>query len=64
MNEQQQAAILTLSLMAAFADGGKDESERTEIKRIADALAGEGTRSPSVPTTTGRARPWSTTRPP
>ena len=43
MNEQQQAAILTLSLMAAFADGGKDESERTEIKRIADALAGEGT---------------------
>ncbi|MBL8368513.1 MAG: DUF533 domain-containing protein [Candidatus Accumulibacter sp.] len=42
MNEQQQEAILTLSLMAAFADGGKNESERAEIKRIADALAGEG----------------------
>ena len=42
MNEQQQAAILTLSLMAAFADGDKDEAERAEIKRIADALAGEG----------------------
>jgi tellurite resistance protein len=42
MNEQEQQAILTLSLMAAFADGHKDESERAELKRIADALAGEG----------------------
>ncbi|MCM8611307.1 DUF533 domain-containing protein [Accumulibacter sp.] len=42
MNEQEQSAILTLSLMAAFADGRKDESERAELKRIADALAGEG----------------------
>jgi hypothetical protein len=42
MNEQEQQAILTLSLMAAFADGSKDESERAELKRIADALAGEG----------------------
>jgi len=42
MNEQQQEAILTLSLMAAFADGDKHESERAEIKRIAEALAGEG----------------------
>jgi tellurite resistance protein len=41
MNEQEQKAILTLSLMAAFADGMKDESERAELKRIADALAGE-----------------------
>ncbi len=40
--DEQQEAILTLSLMAAFADGGKNESERAEIKRIADALAGEG----------------------
>jgi len=43
MNEQEQRSILTLSLMAAFADGDKDESERGEIKRIADSLAGEGT---------------------
>ena len=42
MNEQEQQAILALSLMAAFADGHKDESERAQIKRIADALAGEG----------------------
>ena len=41
MNEQEQKAILTLSLMAAFADGSKDENERAELKRIADALAGE-----------------------
>ncbi len=42
MNEHEQQAILTISLMAAFADGSKDDSERAEIKRIADALAGEG----------------------
>ncbi|MCB1944089.1 MAG: GTPase, partial [Candidatus Accumulibacter sp.] len=42
MNEHEQQAILTLSLMAAFADGGKADSERAEIKRIADALAGDG----------------------
>jgi uncharacterized protein (DUF697 family)/tellurite resistance protein len=41
MNEQEQKAILTLSLMAAFADGMKDEAERAELKRIADALAGD-----------------------
>ena len=40
MNEQEQQAILTLCLMAAFADGHKNESERAELKRIADALAG------------------------
>ncbi|MGB7990533.1 MAG: DUF533 domain-containing protein [Candidatus Methylophosphatis roskildensis] len=40
MNDKEQQAILTLCLMAAFADGGKDERERAEIKRIADTLAG------------------------
>ena len=40
MNDTEQQAILTLCLMAAFADGGKDERERAEIKRIADTLAG------------------------
>jgi uncharacterized protein (DUF697 family)/tellurite resistance protein len=38
MSEQEQKAILTLSLMAAFADGGKDEVERAEVKRIAESL--------------------------
>ncbi len=42
MNDHEQQAILTLSLMAAFADGGKGDTERAEITRIADALAGEG----------------------
>ncbi|MCM8595898.1 YcjF family protein [Accumulibacter sp.] len=43
MNEHEQKAILTLCLMAAFADGHKDEAERAELRRIADALAGEAT---------------------
>ncbi len=43
MNETEQKAILTLSLMAAFADGDKNETERAQIKGIADTLAGEGT---------------------
>lgn len=42
MNATEQHAVLTLCLMAAFADGGKDERERAEIRRIADSLAGEG----------------------
>lgn len=43
MNGKEQQAILTLCLMAAFADGGKDERERAQIKRIADSLGGAGT---------------------
>ncbi|MCM8620757.1 MAG: hypothetical protein NFW16_03220 [Candidatus Accumulibacter sp.] len=43
MNENKEKALLTLSLMAAFADGAKDEAERAEVKRIADVLAGERT---------------------
>jgi uncharacterized protein (DUF697 family)/tellurite resistance protein len=39
MTEAEQQAVLTLCLMAAFADGAKDEQERAEIKRIAEALA-------------------------
>ena len=41
MNEQEQKSILTLCLMAAFADGAKHERERAEVKRIADALASD-----------------------
>ena len=40
MNDQEQKSILTLCLMAAFADGDKHEREREEIKRIASSLAG------------------------
>jgi uncharacterized protein (DUF697 family)/tellurite resistance protein len=39
MTEQETRAVLTVSLLAAFADGAKHERERAEIKRIADGLA-------------------------
>lgn len=41
MNAREQEAVLTIALLAAFADGNKDDRERDEIKRIADSLAGE-----------------------
>lgn len=43
MNEQQQKAVLTACLMAAFADGSKHERERAEVKNIAETLAGQTT---------------------
>ena len=42
MTPAEQRAILTLCLMAAFADGGHSAHERAEIKRIADALDADG----------------------
>jgi uncharacterized protein (DUF697 family)/tellurite resistance protein len=42
MNEQEQKSILTLCLMAAFADGAKHDREREEIKRVATSLSGNG----------------------
>lgn len=42
MSVDQQKSILTLCLMAAFADGQKDEREREQLKQIADSLAGAG----------------------
>ncbi|MDP2787576.1 MAG: GTPase [Pseudomonadota bacterium] len=39
MNPEQQRAILTIALYAAFADGVKDDREREEIRRIAESLA-------------------------
>ena len=42
MDPEQQRAVLTLCLMAAFADGGKDERERAAIKRVADSLGTQG----------------------
>lgn len=41
MDTPQQRAVLTIALLAAFADGAKDDREREEIRRIADSLAGE-----------------------
>lgn len=39
MTQSETQAIVSLSLMAAFADGAKHDRERAEVKRIADALA-------------------------
>ena len=40
MSPAEQRAILTIALLAAFADGMKDERERETIKRFAESLAG------------------------
>ncbi|GAA4418606.1 DUF533 domain-containing protein [Acidovorax lacteus] len=44
MTPDQQRALLTIALHAAFADGRKDDAEREEIRRIAESLALEGQR--------------------
>jgi len=41
MNEQEQRAVLTVCLMAAFADGASGDAERDQIRRIAERLGGE-----------------------
>jgi len=40
MNESESRAVMAACVMAAFADGGKDEREREQIRRIAEGLAG------------------------
>ena len=42
MTEQENKAVITLALMAAFADGGNSDIERAEVKRIADGLSQDG----------------------
>jgi uncharacterized protein (DUF697 family)/tellurite resistance protein len=41
MNARQKQSLLTITLLAAFADGAKSEAERTEVKRIAESLSTE-----------------------
>jgi uncharacterized protein (DUF697 family)/tellurite resistance protein len=41
MNREQQQAILTLALLAAFTDGANDDREREQIRRIAESLSTE-----------------------
>ena len=38
MDNQYAKSILTVALMAAFADGLKDERERESIRKLAEAL--------------------------
>jgi uncharacterized protein (DUF697 family)/tellurite resistance protein len=40
MSPTDQRAVLTICLMAAFADGVKDDRERDAIKRLSETLAG------------------------
>ena len=40
LTKPEQEALLTLALMAAFADGGKSDVERAEVKRITESLDG------------------------
>jgi uncharacterized protein (DUF697 family)/tellurite resistance protein len=40
MNASESKAVMAACVMAAFADGGKDEREREQIRRIAEGLAG------------------------
>ena len=40
MSPNEQRALLTICLMAAFADGLKDDRERDAIKRLSETLAG------------------------
>ncbi len=41
MDNQQTKSILTVALMAAFADGLKDERERESVRKLAEALGAE-----------------------
>ena len=38
MNTADQNALLTTALLAAFADGGKGDAERAEVRRVAESL--------------------------
>ena len=42
MTEQENQAVMTIALMAAFADGLKDDRERVAVKQVADALGAQG----------------------
>lgn len=42
MNDQERTAIMTLVLMAAFADGRNDQAERAELGRVAESLGKDG----------------------
>ncbi len=41
MNPEQQKSILSIALLAAFADGNKDDREREQIRQLAESLDNE-----------------------
>ena len=42
MTDPEQKSIVSLVLMAAFADGRNDPAERAEVRRIAESLSQDG----------------------
>ena len=42
MTSTEQQAVITLALLAAFADGNNTDAERAEVRRIADSLSASG----------------------
>ena len=42
MTDLEHQAILTIALMAAFAEGDHSDTERAELKRIANSLSQDG----------------------
>jgi len=52
MNTADQNALLTIALLAAFADGSKADAERAEVRRVAESLA---TRRSTCGAVSGRA---------
>jgi uncharacterized protein (DUF697 family)/tellurite resistance protein len=48
MTPFEKRAILTLSLMAAYADGAKHDRERDELRRIAEGLASDALHMPTL----------------
>ena len=42
MSHDEIRSIITIALMAAFADGMKDERERAAVKQLAEALDSDG----------------------
>lgn len=41
MLAEEQKALLTIAMMAAFVDDAKDDREREEVRRVADSLSGD-----------------------
>lgn len=48
MNESQRDAVLTVTLMAAYADGSKSQAERQQFRQAAANLSGEGVDLPRL----------------
>jgi len=48
VTESEKRAILTVGLMAAYADGAKHDRERDELRRIAEGLAGDALHMPTL----------------